>query len=55
VYPESIIRKQTTRPGIKKDVLNNLYRGVYTPEEPSKFFKERIAEINRDLNEKRRS
>jgi hypothetical protein len=49
---ESKIRKQTTRPGIKKDVLNNLYRGVYTPEEPSKFFKERIAQINRDLNRK---
>jgi hypothetical protein len=25
---------------------------VYTPEEPSKFFKARIAQINRDLNRK---
>jgi hypothetical protein len=25
---------------------------VYTPDEPSEFFKKRISEINRDLNEK---
>ena len=36
-------RKKTKRPGIKKDVLNNLYRGVYTPDEPSDFFKKRIS------------
>ena len=31
-----------------KDVL----RGLYEPKKPSKFFRKRMSEINRDLNEK---
>jgi len=46
------IRETTKRPGIKKEVLENLYRGIYTPDVPSKFFEERISKINRDLNKK---
>ena len=32
------------------NIINNLLRGQYTPHEPSKFFIDRMAEINRELN-----
>jgi hypothetical protein len=45
-----IRREVEKRKGIKRDIINNLLRGQYTPHEPSKFFIERMAEINRELN-----
>jgi hypothetical protein len=47
-----IRREIQKRKGIKKKVVNDLLRGVYTPVAPSDFFQKRIREINRDLNEK---
>jgi hypothetical protein len=38
------------RKGIKRDVIDNLLIGKYTPEYPSDFFIDRLAEINRNLN-----
>ena len=35
------------RKGIKRDVIDQVLRGDYTPEYPSKFFIERIGEINK--------
>ena len=46
------IRKKIKRKGLSKDTLRDLMLGVYTPKKPSDFFKKRIAEINRDLNQK---
>ena len=40
------------RKGIKKTVINDLLRGVYTPKQPSNFFQDRMRKINNDLNEK---
>jgi len=50
--PEYKIREKVTRKGLSKDLLENLFQGVYTPKEPSNFFVTRMGEINRDLNEK---
>ena len=47
-----IRRELQKRKGIKKTVINDLLRGVYTPKQPSNFFQERMRKINRDLNEK---
>ena len=47
-----IRRTIKARKGIKKKVVNELLRGVYTPSVPSDFFQKRVREINRDLNEK---
>ena len=47
-----IRREIQKRKGIKKTVVNDLLKGVYTPKEPSDFFVDRIRKINRDLNEK---
>ena len=47
-----IRREIQKRKGIKKKVVNDLLRGVYTPNVPSNFFQKRMREINRDLNEK---
>ena len=47
-----IRREIQKRKGIKKKVVNDLLRGVYTPNSPSNFFEDRIRKINRDLNEK---
>ena len=38
------------RKGIKREVIDNLLRGRYTPEYPSDFFVDRIGEINREVN-----
>ena len=50
--PEYKIRKTITRRGIPKDVLNNLFQGVFTPDRPNKFFVTKMSQINRDLNQK---
>ena len=47
-----IRREIQKRKGIKKTVINDLLKGVYTPKEPSDFFIDRMRKINRDLNEK---
>jgi len=47
-----IRREIQKRKGIKKTIVNDLLKGVYTPKEPSDFFIDRIRKINRDLNEK---
>ena len=47
-----IRREIQKRKGIKKTIVNDLLKGVYTPKEPSDFFVDRIRKINRDLNEK---
>ena len=50
---DSAIRKEfSKRKGVSKDIISELVRGEYTPKRPSEFFIKRIAEINRDLNEK---
>tara|TARA_R110000796_G_scaffold39430_1_gene98379 strand:+ start:1029 stop:5327 length:4299 start_codon:yes stop_codon:yes gene_type:complete len=50
--PEYKIREKVKRKGLSKDLLENLFLGVYTPKEPSNFFVDRIGEIHRDLNRK---
>ena len=50
--PEYKIRQKITRRGIPKDVLNNLFQGVFTPDRPNKFFVTKMSQINRDLNQK---
>ena len=39
-----------SRPGLKREVIRNLMDGIFTPQEPTKFFKQRVAEINETLN-----
>ena len=39
------------RKGIKRDTIDELLRGDYTPERPSEFFIERIGDITRELNQ----
>ena len=41
--------KKIRRKGLSKDVLDNLFRGVYTPKRPSNFFVNRLNEIKPDL------
>jgi len=49
--PTHKIRQEVEkRKGIKRDIIDNLLRGQYTPHEPSEFFIDRMAEINRELN-----
>jgi len=50
--PEYKIRQKITRRGIPKDVLNNLFQGVFTPDRPNDFFVTKMSQINRDLNQK---
>jgi len=50
--PEYKIRQKITRRGIPKDVLNNLFQGVFTPARPNDFFVTKMSQINRDLNQK---
>jgi len=40
------------RKGLDRDVAKDVLKGLYEPKKPSTFFKKRMAEINRDLNEK---
>ena len=39
-----------SRKGIKRDVIDEVLRGVYNPQYPSGFFIDKIGEINRELN-----
>ena len=39
-----------SRPGLKREIIRNLMDGIFTPQEPTKFFKQRVAEINEELN-----
>jgi len=48
----SKIRNRIKRKGLSAEVTSDLMLGVYTPKKPSDFFKKRIGEINRDLNQK---
>ena len=51
--PDSKIKKMLyARKGLDRDVAKDVLKGLYEPKRPSTFFKKRIAEINRDLNEK---
>ena len=50
--PENVIRSKVKRQGINKEDFNEVMRGVYTPNRPTKFFIKRINEITRNLNEK---
>ncbi len=50
---ESKIRRMLyARKGLDRDVAKDVLKGLYEPKKPSTFFKKRMAEINRDLNEK---
>ena len=40
------------RKGLPRDVIENLLYGQYTPKEPTKFFEDRMMDINIDLNRK---
>ena len=50
--PDFKIRNKIKRKGLSKDIVSDLMLGVYNPKKPSDFFKKRIAEITRDLNQK---
>jgi len=50
--PNYKIRSKISRRGLSKQVASDLMLGFYTPKKPSDFFKKRIGEINRDLNQK---
>jgi hypothetical protein len=50
--PDYKIREELQkRKGIKKEIINSVLRGDYTPQRPSSFFINRMSEINRKLNE----
>jgi len=40
------------RKGLPRDVIQQLLLGRYTPKEPTKFFEDRMLDINIDLNKK---
>ena len=46
------IQNKVKRRGISNLVYEQLVKGKYSPKEPSEFFKQRTAQINRDLNNK---
>jgi len=47
----SKIRKEIKkRKGIKKDIVSQVLKGIYTPKKPTQFFKDKMRKINRDLN-----
>jgi len=46
------IRAKIKRKGLSSEVASDLMLGVYTPKKPSDFFKKRIGEITRELNQK---
>ena len=35
---------------VSSQIIRNLMDGIFTPQEPTKFFKQRVAEINEELN-----
>jgi len=53
--PNSIIQqKLKARKGLEKGVIENIMKGRYIPDEPNKFFIEKMQEINNTLNQKER-
>ena len=54
VSDEKIQTELESRPGLEKEITRNLMDGVFTPEEPTQFFKDRIAEITENLNRSER-
>ena len=51
--PDSIIQqKLKARKGLEKGVVENIMRGRYIPDEPNKFFIEKMQEITNTLNKK---
>ena len=50
--PNYKIKLKIQRKGLSKQVASDLMLGYYTPKKPSDFFKKRIGEITRDLNQK---
>jgi len=44
------ITNKVKRRGISNALFEKLNKGIYSPKEPSEFFKQRIAQINRQLN-----
>ena len=50
--PDYKIRSKIKRKGLSKQVAADLMLGYYTPKKPNDFFKKRIGEITRDLNQK---
>ena len=45
-----MIKNKVKRRGISNVLYEQLVKGNYSPKEPSEFFKQRMAQINRDLN-----
>ena len=43
VSDQKIESELKSRPGLKKEVIENLMDGVFTPEEPTKFFKNTLS------------
>lgn len=51
--PDSIIQqKLKARKGLEKGVIENIMKGRYLPDEPNKFFIEKMQEITNTLNQK---
>ena len=51
--PDSIIQqKLKARKGLEKGVVENIMKGRYIPDEPNKFFIEKMQEITNNLNQK---
>jgi hypothetical protein len=51
--PNSIIQqKLKARKGLEKGVIENIMKGRYIPDEPNKFFIEKMQEITNTLNQK---
>ena len=46
----STIKNRVKRKGISGQVYEDLVKGRYSPKEPSEFFKQRMKQINRQLN-----
>ena len=53
--PDSVIQqKLKARKGLEKGVIENIMKGRYLPDEPNKFFIEKMQEITNTLNQKER-
>ena len=45
-----VLKQKKKRRGLGKNIIGDLMLGRYTPKRPSSFFRQRMGEINRDLN-----
>ena len=50
VSDSKIENELKSRPGIKREIIDNLMEGIFTPQEPTEFFENRIGEITNELN-----